>query len=50
VALIPFLGGWLWLLGCIWGLGLLALAIHRRATDTPAPAMPPMPPAPVGAA
>jgi len=50
VALIPFLGGWLWLLGCIWGLGLLALAIHRRATDTAAPAMPPMPPAPVGAA
>lgn len=51
LALIPFLGGWLWLLGCIWGLGLLAVAIHRRPmSDTPAPAMPPMPPAPVGAA
>jgi hypothetical protein len=51
VALIPFLGGWLWFLGCVWGLGLLAVAIHRRpTTETPAPAMPPMPPAPVGAA
>jgi len=50
VALIPFLGGWLWLLASIWGLGLLALAIHRRPTDTLSPAMPPMPPAPVGAA
>jgi cytoskeletal protein CcmA (bactofilin family) len=50
VALIPFLGGWLWFLGCVWGLGLLAVAIHRRPTATPAPAMPPMPPAPVGAA
>jgi hypothetical protein len=50
LALIPFLGGWLWLVGCIWGLGLLAVSIHRRPTDTPAPAMPPMPPAPVGAA
>jgi hypothetical protein len=51
VALIPFLGGWLWFLGCVWGLGLLAVAIHRRPTiDTPAPAMPPMPPTPVGAA
>jgi cytoskeletal protein CcmA (bactofilin family) len=50
LALIPFLGGWLWLLGCIWGLGLLAVAIHRRPTDAAAPAMPPMPPAPVGAA
>jgi hypothetical protein len=51
VALIPFLGGWLWFLGCVWGLGLLAVAIHRRpTTDASAPAMPPMPPAPVGAA
>jgi hypothetical protein len=51
VALIPFLGGWLWFLGCVWGLGLLAVAIHRRpTTDRPATAMPPMPPAPVGAA
>jgi hypothetical protein len=41
----------LWLLGCIWGLGLLAVAIHRRPTaEAPASAMPPMPPAPVGAA
>ena len=50
LALIPVVGGLLWLLGCIWGLGLLAVAIHRRPTATPAPAMPPMPPAPVGAA
>jgi len=50
VALIPVIGGLLWFLGCVWGLGLLAVAIHRRPTATPAPAMPPMPPAPVGAA
>ena len=51
LALIPVLGGLLWVLGCIWGLGLLAVAIHRRPTsDAPATATPPMPPAPVGAA
>ena len=51
LALIPVVGGLLWLLGCIWGLGLLAVAIHRRPTsDAPATAMPPMPPAPVGVA
>jgi hypothetical protein len=50
LALIPVIGGLLWFLGCVWGLGLLAVAIHRRPTATPAPAMPPMPPAPVGAA
>jgi cytoskeletal protein CcmA (bactofilin family) len=51
LALIPVVGGLLWLLGCIWGLGLLAVAIHRRPTsDAPATATPPMPPAPVGAA
>lgn len=51
LALIPVVGGLLWFLASVWGLGLLAVAIHRRpTTDAPAPAMPPMPPAPVGAA
>lgn len=50
LALIPVIGGLLWFLGCVWGLGLLGVAIHRRPTATPAPAPPPMPPAPVGAA
>jgi hypothetical protein len=50
LALIPVIGGLAWFLGCIWGLGLLAVAIHRRPSAAPAPAAPPMPPAPVGAA
>jgi hypothetical protein len=50
-ALIPFVGGWLWFLASVWGLGLLAVAIRNRAVTTMAPAgpPPPMPPAPVGA-
>jgi hypothetical protein len=50
LALIPVVGGLLWFLGSVWGLGLLAVAIHGRSTDTPAVATPPMPPAPVGVA
>lgn len=50
LALIPVIGGLLWFLACVWGLGLLAVAIHHRPTAAPASAMPPMPPAPVGAA
>jgi hypothetical protein len=49
LGLIPFLGGWLWFLAAVWGLGLLAVAIRRGASGTPAvPATPPLPPAPVG--
>jgi hypothetical protein len=48
VGLIPFVGGWLWLVASVWGLGLLAVAIRERpARAEPAP---PMPPAPVGVA
>ena len=48
LALIPFVGGWLWFLGSVWGLGLLAVAIRRgHAGDTAAPPQP-MPPMPVG--
>jgi hypothetical protein len=50
LALIPVVGGLLWFLGSVWGLGLLAVAIHHRPTDTRATATPPMPPAPVGVA
>ena len=50
LALIPFVGGWLWFLGSVWGLGLLAVAIRRGHTETPAGPLPPMPPVPVGAA
>ena len=50
LALIPVVGGLLWFLGSVWGLGLLAVAIHGRSTEAPATAPPPMPPAPVGVA
>jgi len=51
LALIPFVGGWLWFIASVWGLGLLAVAIRsRQRTEAPAGPMPPMPPAPVGAA
>jgi hypothetical protein len=50
LALIPFVGGWLWFLGSVWGLGLLAVAIRRGHTETPAGPLPPMPPVPVGVA
>jgi len=48
LALIPFVGGWLWFLGSVWGLGLLAVAIRNRPTT--AAAEPPVPPVPVGVA
>lgn len=48
LALIPILGGWLWLVASIWGLGLLAVAIHRRRATQAPPPPPPMPaPVPV---
>ena len=51
LALIPFVGGWLWFLGSVWGLGLLAVAIRRGHTEVPAAGPPPpLPPVPVGAA
>jgi hypothetical protein len=51
LALIPFVGGWLWFLGSVWGLGLLAVAIRRGHTEMPTGPPPPMPPpVPVGAA
>jgi hypothetical protein len=52
LALIPFVGGWLWFLGSAWGLGLLAIAIRRgRAAEAgPIPPAPPAPPVPVGTA
>jgi hypothetical protein len=50
LALIPFVGGWLWFIGSVWGLGLLAVAIRNRprteALEGPAP---PVPPAPIPA-
>jgi len=50
LALIPFVGGWLWFLGSVWGLGLLAVAIRRgHAGETAAPPQP-LPPMPVGVA
>ena len=50
LALIPFVGGWLWFLGSVWGLGLLAVAIRRDRADVPVGPPPPMPPVPAGAA
>jgi hypothetical protein len=50
LALIPFVGGWLWFLGSVWGLGLLAVAIRRGRGDVPAGPTPPAPPMPVGVA
>ena len=50
LALIPFVGGWLWFLGSVWGLGLLAVAIRRGRSDVPVGSPPPMPPVPAGAA
>jgi hypothetical protein len=52
LALIPFVGGLVWFVASVWGLGLLAVAIRNRGVTTMAPAgpAPPMPPAPVGAA
>ena len=51
LALIPFVGGWLWFLGSVWGLGLLAVAIRSRpTTEAHAAPLPPVPPTPVPAA
>jgi hypothetical protein len=50
LALIPFVGGLLWFIGSIWGLGLLAVAIRNRpGTEALAAPAPPIPPAPVPA-
>jgi hypothetical protein len=52
LALIPFVGGWVWFLASAWGLGLLAVAIRSDSTVAPpAPAapIPPVPPAPAPA-
>ena len=50
LALIPVVGGLVWFLASVWGLGLLAVAIRHRADTAVAPVgpPPPMPPAPVG--
>jgi hypothetical protein len=50
LALIPFVGGWLWFLGSVWGLGLLAVTIRRGRSDVPTAPPPPAPPVPVGVA
>lgn len=50
LALIPFVGGWLFFLGSVWGLGLMAVAIRSGSKDQPAAPAPPMPPVPVGVA
>jgi hypothetical protein len=49
LALIPVVGGLLWLVASAWGLGLLAVAIRSGRTAVPmmAPAVPPAPPTPV---
>jgi hypothetical protein len=50
LALIPFVGGWLWFIGSVWGLGLLAVAIRNRPrTEALAAPAPPVPPAPIPA-
>jgi hypothetical protein len=42
-------GGWLWFLGSVWGLGLLAVAIRRSRPTAEAHAspLPPVPPSPI---
>ncbi|MGH2679876.1 MAG: hypothetical protein ACRDG8_05245 [Actinomycetota bacterium] len=45
LALIPIVGGVLWFLAAVWGLGLLAVAI-RNVRAAPAGPVPPMPPVP----
>ena len=47
LALIPVVGGLLWLAGSIWGLGLLAVVIREGSTPERAtPSTPPPPPVP----
>jgi hypothetical protein len=51
LALIPVVGGLLWFVASVWGLGLLAVAIRSRPTTEAIPGpVPPMPPAPIPAA
>jgi hypothetical protein len=51
LALIPVVGGLLWFVASVWGLGLLAVAIRSHPTAVaPAGPVPPMPPAPIPAA
>ncbi len=48
LALIPILGGLLWLVASAWGLGLLAVAIRAgRTVPAVTPGVPPPPPQPV---
>jgi hypothetical protein len=47
IALVPFLGGAVWLLGSIFGLGLLMVAAHDARGQAPAGTVPPPPPLPV---
>lgn len=48
LALIPFVGGLLWLIASAWGLGLLAALIRAGRRPTPVtPGVPPPPPMPV---
>lgn len=48
LALIPFVGGLVWLIASVWGLGLLAVAIRTEHTPVAvSAAMPPPPPMPV---
>jgi hypothetical protein len=47
VALIPVVGGLLWMAGAIWGLGLLLVAARSRQPALPAAGTPPPPPVPV---
>jgi cytoskeletal protein CcmA (bactofilin family) len=46
VALIPFVGGLVWLLASAWGLGLLVVAARRSRVDAPPVAPPPPMPVP----
>lgn len=52
LALIPIVGGLVWFVASVWGLGLLAVAIRNRVLTAlpPAAPPPPVPPAPVGVA
>ncbi|MCD6022399.1 MAG: hypothetical protein K0R20_2109 [Actinomycetia bacterium] len=47
LALIPIVGGLLWLLASVWGLGLLAVAIRAGRSPRPVTATAPPPPMPV---
>jgi hypothetical protein len=54
VALVPVLGGFVWLAATLWGLGALLVAARtagrgtERPVQAPAGAIPPPPPPPVG--